>query len=95
MMTIGLLTLHLKIPACSSLKEKRSQIKPLISRMQREFNISVAELDYQDNWGQTVIGCVYISNDGRHTQRSLQKIIYWVEKNYPQFYIIQERVELI
>ncbi|MBS3752567.1 MAG: DUF503 family protein, partial [Anaerolineales bacterium] len=31
-MRIGLLTLHLRIPGCASLKEKRSQIKPLVAR---------------------------------------------------------------
>ncbi len=93
-MAIGLLTLHLKIPACVSLKDKRKQIKPFISRLQREFNISVAELDYQDQWDQTLIGCTHLSNEGKHTQRSLQKIITWVENHYPQFYIIRERIEL-
>ena len=94
-MSIGLLTLHLRIPACTSLKDKRRQIKPLITRLQREFNLSVAELDFQDNWTEVLIGCTYLSNDGKHTQRSLQKVITWVENNYPQFYIIQERIELI
>jgi uncharacterized protein YlxP (DUF503 family) len=93
-MAIGLLTLHIKIQPTHSLKEKRRQIKPLLSHLQREFNISVAELAFQDQWDETLIGCTYLSNDGRHTQRVLQKIIAWVEKNYPQFYIIQERIEL-
>ena len=93
-MAIGLLTLHLNIPACDSLKDKRRQIKPLISRLQREFNISVAELGYQDKWSEALIGCTYLSNEGKHTQRSLQKIITWVENHYPQFYIIQEKIEL-
>jgi uncharacterized protein YlxP (DUF503 family) len=94
-MAIGLLTLHIKISPCGSLKEKRRNIKPLITRLQREFNVSVAELDYQDRWDETLIGCTYLSNDGKHTQRSLQKIINWVEHYYPHFYIIQDKIELI
>jgi len=86
-MAIGLLTLHLNIPACASLKDKSS-------RMQKEFNISVAELDFQDKWGETLIGCTYLSNEGKHTQRSLQKVITWVENHYPHFYIIQDKIEL-
>ncbi len=93
-MTIGLLTLHLKMPPCSSLKEKRSQLKPLLNKLGREFNISVAELDFQDLRGETLIGCTYLSNNGAHTQRTLQKIISWVEGHFPQFYIIQEKIEL-
>ncbi len=94
-MSIGLLTLHLNIPVCDSLKDKRRQLKPLITKLQREFNISVAELDYHDNWNETLIGCTYLSNDGKHTHRSLQKVITWVENHYPQFYIIREKIELI
>jgi len=94
-MAIGLLTLHLQIPMCTSLKDKRSQLKPLLAKLQREFNLSVAELDYQDRWNETLIGCAYLSNNGRHTQRSLQKVITWVENHYPQLTIIQERIEII
>lgn len=94
-MVIGLLTMHLRIPCCSSLKEKRSQLKPLLVRLGREFNVSVAELDYQDRWDESLVGCTYLSNDGAHTQRSLQKIVSWVEGNFPQLDIIQDRIELI
>lgn len=94
-MAIGLLTLQLKIPLCRSLKEKRSQIKPLLNRVGQEFNISVAELDLHDLWGETLIGCTYPSNDQAQTTRTLQNIIRWVEGNYPQFYIIQEQIEII
>ena len=80
---------------CASLKEKRSQLKPLLNRLGREFNLSVAELDYHDRWKEALIGCTYLSNDGAHTQRALQKVITWIEKNYPHLPIIQERIELI
>lgn len=94
-MAIGLLTLHMRVPVCTSLKEKRNQIKPLITRLQKEFNVSVAELDYQDRWQETMIGCTYLSNSGAHTQRSLQKIVTWIEHHYPHLPIIQEWIELI
>jgi uncharacterized protein YlxP (DUF503 family) len=94
-MAVGLLTLHLRIPMCSSLKEKRSQLKPLLSKLGREFNLSVAELDYQDQWGEALIGCSYLSNDGAHTQRVLQNVLNWIERNFPHLYIIEDRIELI
>jgi len=93
-MAIGILTLHLSIPMCSSLKEKRSQLKPLLIRLGKEFNIAVAELDYHDRWGETVIGCATLSNNGAHTQRSLQKIIPWLERHFPHLTIIQEQIEI-
>ena len=80
---------------CASLKEKRSQLKPFLTRLQREFNVSVAELDYQDRWQEALIGCAYISNSGSHTQRSLQKVVSWIESHYPHLLIIQDQIELI
>lgn len=94
-MRIGLLTLHLKIPGCASLKEKRGHIKPLLARLHREFNISVAEIDYQDQWQNALIVCSMVSNDSRHTERKLQKIITWIEKHHPHLYIVQDQIELI
>jgi uncharacterized protein YlxP (DUF503 family) len=94
-MSIGLLTIHLRIPMCQSLKEKRGQLKPLLNRLQREFNIAVAELDYHDKWQESLIGCATLSNDSAHTQRRLQKIITWIERHYPHLTIIQDRIELI
>ena len=61
-MNLATLTIHLHLPACSSLKEKRGRIKPLIARLHREFNVSVAEMDLQNQWQEAVIGCAMIGN---------------------------------
>lgn len=94
-MPIGLLTLHILIPGCSSLKEKRSRLKPLIARLHKEFNISVAEIDHLDNWDHSIIACAQVSNNNRHTQRVLQQIINWVDTNWPDIELIDEQIELI
>jgi uncharacterized protein YlxP (DUF503 family) len=94
-MRIGLLTIHLRIPGCASLKEKRSQIKPLLARLHREFNISVAEIDYQDQWQSALIGITLVSNDGKHTERTLRKVVTWIEKHQPHLFIVEEDIELI
>jgi uncharacterized protein len=94
-MSIGLLTLHLRLPGCSSLKEKRSRIKPLLARLHREFNISAAEVDLLDKWQETLIACVVVSNDTRQNQRLLQHIIDWVERDWPDVDVIAEQTEMI
>lgn len=94
-MTVGILTLQIHIPGCGSLKEKRSRIKPLISRLHREFNISVAEVDFQDVWQDAVIACALVSNDNRHTQRALQAVVQWIESTWPDVTLTSERLEII
>ena len=94
-MAIGILTLQLDIPGCKSLKNKRSRLKPLLTRLHREFNISVAEIDLHDAWQSAVIACVMISNDPKHTQRALQGIVEWVECYWPDVTVIDDSIEII
>jgi uncharacterized protein YlxP (DUF503 family) len=94
-MAIGLLTIKIHIPGCSSLKEKRRRLKPLLTRLHREFNISVAEIELQDIWQSAVIACVLVSNDNGHTQRALQQIIHWIETSWPDVTITGEKLEII
>ena len=94
-MALGLLTIEIHIPGCSSLKEKRRRLKPLLTRLHREFNISVAEIELQDIWQSAVIACVLVSNDNGHTQRALQQIIHWIETSWPDVTITGEKLEII
>lgn len=94
-MTVGLLILQIHLPGCSSLKEKRRRLKPLLSRLHREFNISVAEIDHMDVWQNATIACALVSNGHGHTQRSLQKVIDWIETYWPDVSLTSEELEII
>jgi uncharacterized protein YlxP (DUF503 family) len=94
-MAVGVLTLHIQLPGCNSLKEKRSRLKPLLSRLHREFNISVAEIDYHDIWHSSLLACAMVSNDSRYNQRALQAIPEWIEKNWPDITLIGQQIELM
>jgi uncharacterized protein YlxP (DUF503 family) len=94
-MRVGILTLEFLIPGCSSLKEKRRRIRPLLARLHREFNISVAEIDQQDTWQNAVLACALVSNDNGYTQRSLQKVVRWIETCWPDLTLIDERIEIL
>ena len=78
-----------------SLKEKRSRLKPLIARLHREFNVSVAEMDHQDSWQNAVLACAMITSNQAQTQRSLQSVTRWVETNWPDLEVADERIEMI
>lgn len=93
-MPIGLLTLHLNLPGCKSLKEKRSRLKPLLARLHREFNISVAEIDQNDTWQSAVIACAMVSNDSNHTERSLQHVREWIETSWLDVFIESDHLEI-
>ena len=65
---VGLLTIELYIPGITSLKEKRGIVKPLVARIRKEFNVSVAEIEDHDQLGHSVLGvaCVSVSTDYAH-----------------------------
>ncbi len=92
---IGLLTIHLNLPGCRSLKEKRSQLKPLLARLQREFNISVAEMGLQDKWFESIIACAMIGNDAAHLQRSLMTTLNWIKTNWRDGQVYNDGIEII
>ena len=94
-MSVGILTIQVQLPGCRSLKEKRSRLKPLIARLHKEFNVSVAEIDRQDDWDSATIGCALISNENRYIQSSLHTIIDWLNKNWPDIILMDDHIEIV
>jgi hypothetical protein len=94
-MSIGFLSLHVRLDGCASLKEKRSRLKPLLNRLHREFNVSVAEIDYHDAWQDALVACVLVSNDAAHTQRSLRQVVRWIETSWPDVSLVDDHLEML
>jgi uncharacterized protein YlxP (DUF503 family) len=74
-MPVGLLTLELHIAEAQSLKDKRQVLRSLKDRLRAHFNVAVAELDFEDTWQRSVVGVVTLSNEERHVEEALQKVL--------------------
>ena len=74
-MIIGVMTVYISLPGVTSLKGKRSVVKSLIGRLKSRFNISIAEVDSQDNKVRAVIGISVVSNEGRFIDKQFDSII--------------------
>ena len=92
---LGALTIHLHLPGCTSLKEKRGRIRPLMARLRREFNLSVAEMDHQDAWLEAVFACAMVANDRRHLEAALQTVARWVEGHWTDGDVIETKIEIV
>lgn len=92
---LGQLTIHLHLPACSSLKEKRGRLKPLLARLHKEFNVSVAEMDLQDKWTKAVIACALVNSDAVVVRQSLQSVAKWVESHWTDGDVIEQKLEIV
>ena len=66
-----------------------------MTRLHKEFNLSVTEMDHHDVWQTAIIGCALISTGNGHTQRTLQKVIQWVEVNWRDISLVDDQIELI
>ena len=92
---IATLTVHLHIPGCASLKEKRGYIKPLLSRLHREFNVSAAEIGLQDQWQEALIVCAMVGNENAYVQSALQNVAKWVEGHWTDGDVIEQKIEIV
>lgn len=80
-MIIGLLTVELFLGDIFTLKDKRSIVKSIIKRIQNRYNVSIAEVDRQDEKQWAVIGIACVSNSTRHIDRQLDEIINYMERD--------------
>jgi len=93
-MPVGLLTLELHFPDAQSLKDKRQVLRSLKDKLRRQFNVAVAELDHHDVWQRSVIGIVTLSNEERHVQESLQKVLDEADHILGSF-LIGQKLEIV
>jgi uncharacterized protein len=79
-MPVGLLTLELHIAEAHSLKDKRQVLRSLKEKLRANFNVAVAELDFEDTWQRSVVGVVTLSNEEQHVEQSLQQVLAEADK---------------
>jgi uncharacterized protein YlxP (DUF503 family) len=94
-MHIGLCTIDLQLPGNGSLKGKRSVIKSITTRVGREFNVSIAEVDAQDIWQRAVLGVAIVSNSAAYAHRQLERVVQWIEVNRPDAVLLDYQIELL
>ena len=93
-MPVGLLTLELHIPDAQSLKDKRQVLRSLKDKLRRQFNVAVAELDHHDTWHRSVVGVVTLSNEEKHLNEVLQKVLDEADRILGSF-LINQAIEII
>ena len=78
-MHVGVARIELHMAENSSLKGKRMVVKSVAQRVRNRFNVAVAEVDTQDAWQLATLGIVCVSEDPRHSNEMLSKVIDFIE----------------
>jgi uncharacterized protein YlxP (DUF503 family) len=71
-----------------SLKEKRSIVKSVIGRLKSRYNVSVSEIEHQDNKTIAVIGIAVVGNDSQFIGQQLDAVLKFM-RNDARFYLGQ------
>ena len=78
-MNIGVCRIDLELPSSHSLKDKRRVIRSIVERVQSRFNVAIAEVDHNDSWQVATLGITCVSNDSRHANEMLSKVVSYIE----------------
>lgn len=71
---MGVMVWELHLPACQSLKDKRTIVKSLKDRLHNRFNVSVAETGHQDLWQRAELSAAVVTTDRRHAESVLREV---------------------
>ena len=94
-MHIGVCTIELRLPGNGSLKGKRRVIKSIVTRVGREFNVSIAEVDAQDIWQRAVLGVACVSSSATYAHGQLERVVQWIEATRPDVELLEYHIELL
>jgi uncharacterized protein len=77
-MHVGVARIELRLADNASLKGKRMVVRSVAQRVRNRFNVAVAEVDTQDEWHLATLGIVCVSEDPRHANEMLSKVIDFI-----------------
>jgi uncharacterized protein len=93
-MLVALERFDLRIPACRSLKEKRSVVKTLTNALRTRFAVSVAEVDHHDLWQRTAIAVAAVGGDQHHLRRVMHEVEKTVDR-WLEVEVLDRRLEIL
>ena len=74
--------------------EDERVLKPLLTRLHREFNVSTAEVGFNDAWQTAEVALVTVANnDPGHVQASLERVVVWVQTHRPEVQVVDWHIE--
>jgi uncharacterized protein YlxP (DUF503 family) len=92
---VGTCELDFHLPGNHSLKGKRQVSRSIVQRIRNRFNVSVAEVAELDRWQVLSLGVTCVTNDRRHADEILSKIVHFAEDQTDGAVLHQSRIEVI
>ena len=74
-MIVGSLRVRLLLREARTLKDKRQVVQSIKDRLQNSFNVSVAEVEAQDQRQLAVLGFAMVSTEASHVRKTFDEIV--------------------
>lgn len=81
-MFVCICRVELKIYESGSLKEKRSVLRSLLSKLRNLGTVSVSEVAHHDKWQRTALGLATVSKDSINAEKGIAQAIDLIEREY-------------
>ncbi len=78
-MTVGVARLGFYLEGTTSLKDKRSVVRPVVERVRNRFNVGIAEIEDLDDIRVATLAVVCVSNSAPHVDEMLATVIEFIE----------------
>ncbi|MGJ7921020.1 DUF503 domain-containing protein [Neobacillus sp. LXY-4] len=82
-MIVGLARIECIIYDVHSLKEKRAVLQRILTRLKQRFNVSAAEVDFQDVWQRTAIAITSVASAKVPAEKELQNALKLID-SFPE-----------
>jgi len=86
--------MELLLPETHSLKDKRSVLSRIKNGVRKQFNVSIAELRYHDQFSRTLLGITTINNETKIVDQILGQVEQFVERQ-AGIQVLNRQVEII
>jgi len=74
-MIVGSLRVRLLVRESRSLKDKRQVVRSITDRLRNEFNVSIAEVEAQDNRQLAVLGLAMVGTEASHVKSVFENVV--------------------
>lgn len=93
-MIIGSMTVEVSLPKSASVKEKRTKLKPLLSRIGGAYNVSVAEVGRDDVYRSGVLGIATVAAEQQSASAILTGVVNMI-KGEPDMILVDYTTEML
>jgi hypothetical protein len=93
-MIVGTLRVRLLLRQARSLKDKRQVVQSIKDRLHNHFNVSVAEVEAQENRQMAILGLAMVSNETHHLKTALGQVVQ-VLRGHPVAELVDHELEIL